>query len=98
MTIEALEEIAQKLRDEQYIFLVNTENGMWSAMNGYAEDIILMAVKGIIRTAKQIEDVPSRELVKRAAVTLHEIAELMEAAAKEKAPEAAATAQGAGDN
>ena len=98
MTIEALEEIAQKLRDEQYIFLVNTENGMWSAMNGYAEDIILMAVKGIIRTAKQIEDVPSRELVKRAAVTLHEITELMEAAAKEKAPDAAATAQGAGDN
>ena len=96
MTIEALEEIAQKLRDEQYIFLVNTENGMWSAMNGYAEDIVLMAVKGIIRTAKQIsEDVPSRELVKRAAVTLHEIAELMEAAAKEKAPETARAAQGA---
>lgn len=97
MTEEEFREFVGKVDcNGVFICIAELDEGFGSVTHGYARDIIAHAIKLIVHTTERLSDEKMKiHYIRAAANSLNIGAKLMELNAKEKAPDAAATALGA---
>ena len=96
MTKEEFTSMVNREGKDLFICIAEVDNGFGRAVKGNPRDIIAHAIRLIFHAAEQERDEKIKiRYVRAAANSLNLGAELMELNAKEKTPDAAATAQGA---